>query len=128
MDLTIRTTEYGVDTKRWVGSQHGYPAPAPSIALVSDMFTTAFPDGFVPSGVALGKVTATGRYGPYASAATDGRQTMVGFLADLVTIRAGAIVGAALYEHGPVVEAFLPTNHGLTAAGKTSVAGRIWFR
>lgn len=37
-------------------------------------------------------------------------------------------VGAALLEHGVVVEANLPTNHTLDAAGKADVAGRIIYR
>ena len=37
-------------------------------------------------------------------------------------------VGAALYEHGVVVEANLPDNSGLDAAAKADAAGRIIYR
>lgn len=43
----------------------------------------------LPSGTALGKVTATGKYVPYAPAAADGSQNFAGFLYELRDISAG---------------------------------------
>jgi len=34
------------------------------------------------AGTVLGKITASGKYGPYSASATDGRQTAVGILMD----------------------------------------------
>jgi len=116
------------DDLRWAGSGHGFN-DAPSITLDGDLFTDAddFPDGQIRSGSPLGKVTATGKFGPYDNTASDGRQTLVGLLPfGRKREFAGQAIPAALYEHGPVVESYLPLP--VDSAGKTDVAGRLWFR
>ena len=120
MDPSIKSTTYGADKKDWLGSAHG-PDTNRSITLDATLMLAAFPTGDVPSGVVLAKVTATGRYGPYDNAAVDGRTTAQGHLFDGVTVEAGRNVGAALFRHGQVVEAKLPTGHGLDANGKTDL-------
>jgi hypothetical protein len=135
-DISVRKDNYNVDHKDWLGSAHGTNATR-SVTLD----TTLFPDAtwaldgdrrHIPSGIMLGRVTATGMYGPYSDIAVDGRQTLAGVLFDGVRAKsstvAGARVGAAMLEHGVVVEARLPANHGLDANGRTDVAGRIIFR
>lgn len=130
MDLTI-TSESGVDDNRsWLGSAHAANA-MDSITLVGALFTGTWTDGKVPSGVALGKVTASGSYGPYDDAASDGRQVMVGHLGTGQSVigKDGAThnVGGALYWHGEVVEANLPASHGVDANGKADVGARIRY-
>lgn len=126
-DLTITSTDYGSDDKSWLGSAHGFDA-MPTITLDSDLFTATFTDGHVPSGVTLGRVTASGLYGPYDDGAVDGRETMVGHLGEARQIEAGKNIPAPLFRHGQVIEANLPDNHGLNAAGKADVDGRIDYR
>ena len=126
MDLTVKTTDYGVDAKDWLGSAHGVNT-AEAITLDPTLMLAAFADGNVPSGVTLGRVTATGRYARYDNAATDGREVMVGHLLNRVKVTAGQNAGGALFWHGQVVESKLPTGHGLDAAGKADVAGRIHY-
>lgn len=68
-DITIRTLRtITQDDQRWIGNG-GQPIGKPrSIVLDRDLFNLAsnnFDDGFIPSGIVLGKVTATGKYGPY---------------------------------------------------------------
>lgn len=67
MDLTLRTESWGTDDKSWLGSRHGIGECA-SVTLDTSAFTPAvhYPDGYFKSGIALGKITATGKYGPYA--------------------------------------------------------------
>jgi hypothetical protein len=52
------------EDQSWLGSKHGVENATP-ITLDADKFLTTFPTGIVPSGVALGKITATGLYAPY---------------------------------------------------------------
>lgn len=142
MDLGITKTEYGTDSKEWVGSENHTTT---SITLWSTAFLAKWPDGNVPSGVTVGKVTSTiggapvGTYVPYDNAfdadtatagqQSDGRDVMVGHLFSVYGAMAtGRKVGAALYDSGPVRESKLPANHGLDAAGKADVTGRIWYR
>jgi hypothetical protein len=113
------------EDQKWLGSAHG-TVEADSITLdVSAFSAVTFPNGFIPSGVVLGKITASGKYGPYDNGASDGTETAVGHL--FTTIEAEGIgsstvdVSGALYWHGEVVEANLPTGHGLDANGKTDL-------
>lgn len=67
MDLTMKTETFGVDDMSWLGSRHGIGNCVP-VTLDTSAFTqgTHYPDGFFKSGLALGKITASGLYGPYA--------------------------------------------------------------
>jgi hypothetical protein len=132
MDLGITKTEYGTDSKEWVGSENHTTT---SITLWNDAFLGTWTDGVVPSGVAIARVTAAtggapvGTYVPYNNAGTDGREVLAGHLFSVYgALKAGRRSGAALYDSGPVRESKLPPNHGLDAAGKADVAGRIWYR
>lgn len=128
MDLSVRTETFGQDDQRWIGAAHGIDL-ARSITLDTSAFTagTHYPNGYIPSGTPLGRITATGLYGPYDNAGAGGLDVLAGFL--LTPIKPGAVattdVGGALYEHGRVVEANLPI--AIDAAGKADVAGRITF-
>jgi len=109
----------------WLASAHGVDVGDP-ITLDGATFLAAFPTGIIPSGVVVGKVTATGLYRAYLTGAVDGSQTALGHLLttiDLGGTTAGTVgnTGAALYWHGEVVEAKLPTGHGLDAGAKTAL-------
>lgn len=69
IDISIRQRlDLRNEDQRWIGNG-GKPLAAPrSIVLDRSAFdlVTAFPNGYIPSGVALGVITATGLYGPYA--------------------------------------------------------------
>jgi hypothetical protein len=90
------------------------------------LFTAAqhYPNGFIPSGTVLGKVTTGGLLGPYLDTATDGRQTAVGILrASLQAVQpsTGVVktkVGCAVLKAWAVVSvAKLPLTVGTAAAG-----------
>lgn len=96
--------------------------------------------GALPSGTVLGKITATGKYGPYDDAAVDGRAVAAGFLLNTTKISdatgsnlaTAADVGAALVWEGIVKESFLPAFAGTTlgeldAAARTDMAAHVRF-
>lgn len=131
MDFVIRTTTYISEDMTWLASAHG-TSTADTITLDLSLFTagTHFPNGFIPAGMTLGKVTATGVYGPYNNALATGVEVMVGHLYKPVNVATDNVAGkamGALLRHCMVVESKLPTNHGLDSAGKTDVAGRIIY-
>lgn len=72
MDLRLTTESFGVDDQSWLGSEHGTQATEP-VTLDTSTFTsgTHYPDGYFKSGIPLGKITATGKYGPYAGRASE---------------------------------------------------------
>lgn len=134
MNLSPVTETFQQDDQSWLGSAHGTDA-ARSITLDVSMFTagTHYPNGYFPSGLPLGLITSTGQsgvvglYGPYNDSATDGRQTLVGFLLCAVDAPPATTVDVqgALLDHGRIVEAKLPI--AVDANGKADVAGRIQF-
>lgn len=67
MDLSVRSETFGADDQTWLGSAHG-TSSARSITLDTSAFTagTHYPDGYFKSGLPLGKITASGLYGPFA--------------------------------------------------------------
>lgn len=128
MDISLKTENFSFDDQSWLGSAHGTDA-ARTVTLDTSAFTagTHYPNGYFPSGLPLAKITATGKYGPYNDAAADGTEVLVGFL--LCAVDAPSVntidVGAAMLDHGRVVEAKLPI--AVNANGKADVAGRIQF-
>lgn len=128
MDLNLRTETFGQDDQSWLGSDHGTDT-ARSITLDVATFTanTHYPDGFLKSGLPLGKITASGKYGPYADGASDGREVLAGFLFTGIKAPASTAtpVAGALLLHCFVVESKLPI--AVNANGKADVAGRIIF-
>lgn len=128
MDLTMKSESFGQDNQSWLGSAHGTDM-ARGITLDTSTFTagTHYPTGHFPSGLPLGKITATGKYGPYSNAAADGTETLAGFL--LTAVKAPSVntidPQGALHIHGVIVEANLPV--AIDANGRTDLAGRFIF-
>lgn len=87
-DLSIvsRFDGPGIDT-RWRRSHDVQNVPLPgTLDLTKFVAGTHYNLGntfnVIPSGVAVGLITATGLYGPFDTAAADGRQTLAGFIND----------------------------------------------
>jgi hypothetical protein len=115
------------DDPSWLGSAHGTDSPETGTVDVA-LFTagTHYPDGYLPSGLPLGKVTATGLYGPYDNAEDDGRQVFVGHLVGPRHVASSTQkIAVGILTHGRVVEANLPVS--IDAAGKADAAGRIRY-
>ncbi|MDX2793994.1 head decoration protein [Streptomyces scabiei] len=130
MDLSLKTESFTQDRRNWLGSAHGTDAPV-SVTLDVSKFTanTHYPDGYIKSGIPLGKVTATNLYGPYDNAASDGRETCVGFLFTAQDVNARGVastkVVGSMLLHCFIREAKLPVS--IDAAGKTDLGARVIF-
>ncbi|MEV2222749.1 head decoration protein [Nocardia vinacea] len=101
-----------------------------NVTLDMTKFTagTHYPKGYLPSGIVLGKITASGLYGPYDNAQTDGREVAAGFLWDAFTPTdlTGKEAAPLWVGVGLITEAKLPAGNGLDSAGKTDLAS--WFK
>lgn len=77
LDISLQTTSYQVGNRQWLLSE---PDTKLNVTLDISKFTagTHFPNGYIPSGTVVGKVTATGLAGPYSNAASDGTETACG--------------------------------------------------
>ncbi|MBQ1122640.1 head decoration protein [Streptomyces sp. B15] len=127
MELSLKTTTYGVDDQSWLGSEHGTQATESVTIDVSTLTqATHYPEGYIKSGIPLGKITASGKYGLYNDAAVDGTETLVGFLFAAVPAPTNTIdVAGAMLTHGKVRTSRLPVS--VDAAGQADVAGSIRF-
>ncbi len=128
MQLFSQTTEtFGNEDHSWLRSQHGTEAIETAVLdLTKFTKATHYSAGYIKSGEPLGKIAATGLYGPYDGAASDGRETLVGHLFTTQAVReGGGNITANLLAHGKVVEARLP--HPVDAAAKADVAGSIRY-
>lgn len=107
----------------WLGSETG-TNDCETIQLDKALLTAVYADGFVKSGTVLGKVTATGRYGPYDNAASDGRQTATHVLFTSQNVARDNDTVAPGMWHGSIIQSKLPKQSGagsLDAAGITDL-------
>lgn len=125
MDIQPTTTEETVTAnRRWLLSLHG---SSTNKTITLDLATLTADTHYapatgklpnrVPSGLPLGKVTASGLYGLYDSAAVDGRAVFAGLLVTDTAFNTGTTkVGAALIVHGDVDPDLLPIAFTVPAA------------
>lgn len=134
MKLTQTVETFGQENQSWLASAHGTDSARTVTLDVSTFNAAHYANGYIPSGIALGKITTGGKYGPYDDTAADGRAVLVGFLftsqpVDLTSTATPII--APLLDHGKVISALLPFQSGqagrgyVDAAGIVDVAGRI---
>ncbi len=131
-DISVRSTSYGVDDRAWLIGQHGVDL-TPSVTLDISKFTknTHYPDGFIKSGTPIAKITASGLYGPYNDAASDGTEVARGLLFSFVRAidpsngNTLVKVGGALFVHGAVKESKLPI--AINANGKADLPLIVWL-
>lgn len=100
-------------------SAAGLTGGTPSIAMATTTggATGHYPNGYIPAGIAVGKVTATGLFGPYDDTASDGRQVCYGLtFNDVTAVRANgsvaATVGTGAFVRGAVTTSKLPFQSG----------------
>jgi hypothetical protein len=122
---------------RWLRANWGRDVQVPAtidVALLKDE-NGAFLDGVVdtntgiiPAGLPLGKVTETGKYGPYDATATDGRDVLAGFLSAPEQLQGTTFAGVTSTELevgllvvGLIDPTYVPTTP--TLDGSTKRAG-----
>ena len=132
-DISVRSSTYQVEDRSWLVGTHGVDM-TPGITLDISKFTKAthFANGYIPSGTAIAKITASGLYGPYDDSKSDGTQVAAGLL--FSSVRAIdpvgnnlAKVGGARFIHGLNNTAKLPANSGIDANGKADLPLIVWL-
>ncbi|MBC7327553.1 head decoration protein [bacterium] len=107
---------------RFLASEHGTEVRIP-ITIACGYINEQQVWDKLSAGTVLGKITASGKYGPYDDSATDGRQTAVGILGEDVDATSSD-VGTFMYVHCIVYASQLT---GLDANGKADLKGQIIF-
>lgn len=132
VDFSIKTTASGlkVDT-RWRVSKHGESNARPGQLDVSTLTATVglVNAGYIPSGTALGKVTATGLWAIYNAAASDGTEVLAGFLNDDDGVETDGTtdVPAAILVHGIIDASKLPVTAQRTSVLTADQSGSFVF-
>lgn len=122
-DISVSSTNYGNDRGSWNLSPAGTgPGENPGVTFDVSAFTAAthYPDGYLKSGIVVGRITATDLYGPYVDAATDGTGTAAGFILKPVKVdptNTAKDIGGALLVRGYVDPPKLPVAAGATGGG-----------
>jgi hypothetical protein len=123
-DISVATVNYQVEKRAWLLSPHGTePGATPTITLDVSAFTAAthYPNGYLLSGIVLGKITASGLYAPYVDANVDGTGTAAGLLFSSVKVPNTSVltidVAGALLIHGFVNQNKLPIANAATGGG-----------
>lgn len=127
MDLNVYTETFGQENQSWLDSESGTDNAMSGTIDITKGFVagTHYPNGYLPSGTMLGRVTSGGKFGLYDDAASDGRQTLFGLLLTSQKVGTGDIIVPIFTGPGRVNAAALPFT--VDAAGKADVAGRIFF-
>jgi hypothetical protein len=123
-DISLTTTTYQVGNKQWLLQE---PKVKPNVTLDISKFTadTHYPNGFIPSGCTIAKVTATGLFGPYDAAAVDGRQNAYGLTyADVRAVKQNGAT-ATKVGTGAVVNDTIVSVSKLPFAPGTGIAGAL---
>jgi hypothetical protein len=118
INIAVRTThDWRNEDQRWLGNG-GIPfSPCKSIVLDRSKFdlVTTWPNGYLPSGLPLGRVTATGLYGPYSASPSE--------VQTLTRTSTGGTITLS-FDGSPVSATIPATASGLTAAAvQTALEG-----
>lgn len=132
-DISVSATTRRAPSRPWLAGPHGTDLPKHAVidfALFTHAnFTT---NKVIPNGTLIGIVTATGKAGPYDPAASDGRNTAVGFLfndQDLPADTSKVLTDAILVHCGVRVSG-LPFKSGpgsLDAAARTALKHIVFY-
>lgn len=97
ISLDVTRDTWGVDNLDWLAERKGFDTCRPGTVEIGLFVPEHYPNGFIPSGTALGIVTATGRMGPYSPALANGLDVAAGHLLQpvRVTDRMGNAFGRA---------------------------------
>ena len=139
MDLALKTTTRYVEDRSWL---RGNPLAVQTFSATLDVSAVnasagaanAYPNGYMPSGFVLGKITSGGLLADYNDSNVDGTETAVGLLFSSVVIGDNVTdVGVSVMETGLVDSTLLPdvgttTNGGWDAAAATDLDGKIHDR
>lgn len=133
IDLSVRTSTLAGSDPSWLASAHGtLNNRTVTLDLSKFDFASVFTSKMIPSGVVLGKISASGLYGPYDDGLSTGVEVATGFLftdvdvADFITAAGsttltGKTCIAPMQITGIINVAKLPTGHGLDTAGRVDL-------
>lgn len=133
MDLNLKSVTKFVEDRSWLRSPLAARTFSGTLDVSDHVLADMYPDGYMPSGTVLGKITASGLYKWYNPAESDGSETAVGLLFSSVVVDLTDLtvdVGIAIMHHGDIISTALhdtgsTTNGGWDAASAVDLTGQI---
>lgn len=137
-DFSIQTVSTPGSDRTWLASNHGTGAGQSGTLDVSTLTSGTHYDAttkVVPSGVAVGLITATGLYAPYdaTEAATDGTEVLAGFVLEPLALKrspsgdTSTKVAFALLAHGVIRPSNLPVTADQAIDQDATTSGSFAF-
>lgn len=125
IQIATSSTSWANDDARWCSTRLGRDVMR-SVTLDLSLFNALHaPNGFIPSGTVIAKVTVTGLYGPYSPLLANGLEVAAFHLFQPCKYAATGKAASAGYWFGVVNQDFLPTFTGAAAAlGVINAAAR----
>lgn len=79
MDTAVRTEIIGAGDQSWLGSDHATNnCRTITVDKATLVANTHYPDGYLKSGLPLGRITASGKYGPYGGRTNEAQTINLG--------------------------------------------------
>lgn len=129
MDFAIEKRTTGGTDNRWLASSHGTDTAQPGTLDLTSLAAQINQYGVLPSGIAVGKNTATNRYELLNLAATNGTELLAGFtLADInvwdskSNVLTSGKAAFALLKQGTIKRSLLPVVAQRTAISHLTVS------
>lgn len=97
------STDFGHASASFLASEHGMSKRCGITLLYSLVPADSNGNRYLMGGTAIGKVTSSGKYGPYNNGLSDGREVGVGILEHDVNLIYGDII-TSIILHGSVIE------------------------
>lgn len=127
-NLEVKTDVWGVDDKSWLATMKGMTTCRSITLDVTAFHADHIVNGFIPSGIVLGKITASGLYGPYDNALSNGLEVAAGLLFDGAQVKRNADTisktSGALFWEGVVRQSKMPVFPN-TAKGEVDAPARV---
>lgn len=133
-DISVRAEEtFNSEDRSWTRTKKGYDTCKTVTLDVSTFAAAHIATGALPSGTVLGRITASGKYGPYDADAVNGLETAKGFLFNTTKIgelgsdtdlSAAADVAVPMMVEGEIEEGSLPSFTG-TTDGELDAAAEV---
>lgn len=113
----LKTDTIGTGDQSWLASDHGI-LNARSGTLDVSAFTknTHYPNGYFPSGLPLGRITATKLLAPLNTGASDGSEVLAGYLLTDQPTDGVEDINVPILRHGLINVDKLPITHATTVA------------
>lgn len=130
MDISVHSQDLQVEDRSWdLTPPSGGFEIGGTIDVSEFTAETHYPNGYIPSGTVLAKVTSGGKFAPYNNGGAGGREVAACILKSAVRIvrqdgTSATAVGFAGLVHGVVDPTKMPLQSGtgsIDAAGKTDL-------